>query len=118
MTLLLHLNIWAICPPPTQLTMSPQLRVLGHFTGNTTSFEMTISLTSNFAAICDFIENIMTILQTSSLKLRLGGGNKNKRRFFKKKHSCGFILFSKLCYAPIFLIHFFHQLKSFKHEGN
>ena len=29
-----------------------------------------------------------------------------QRRFFKKKHSCGFI-FSKLCHTPIFLIHIF-----------
>ena len=29
-----------------------------------------------------------------------------QRRFFKKKHSCG-LVFSKLCYTPIFLIHIF-----------
>ena len=90
MTLLLHLNIVAICPPPPTIMISPQLRTLGHFTkrpshwnhinhftGNTTSLEMTLSLTNNFAAICDFIENIMTILLPSSPKLHLGGGNKN-----------------------------------------
>ena len=30
-----------------------------------------------------------------------------REKVFKKNHSCRFILFSKLCYAPIFFIHLF-----------
>ena len=43
--------------------------------------------------------------QSAPFNVKAESVDKETREGFKKKHSCGFLIFSKLCYTPIFLIH-------------